>query len=694
MTGAPVDDPRGPTVARGACLAFAVALATTILMAAPVVVAPRERLFGSGQAFGSEDPNRDALIVIEQFRTGLAPTPYLQPLTDIPGRLLAFVVGPVAAYNLVVLATFPLSAATAYLLARYVLGSHLGAMVAGLAYAFLPFHTAQASGHPHVAQTQWLPLYFLALFRCLDRPDVRHMALLLAFGSAAILSNFYGGLMIAVLTPVALIAYGLVSPRRPDERRGRAIALTGLTCGVGAAAALLLIHHVAPAVWQGPGDFAFPRSDLFLYSARGWSYLVPRVDHPLLGLRVREFWVGRGLEAALLEQQVGLGSALLVLAALPMWRWLRGDRASLLVRSVPVLASVGCAAFLCSLSPEWRIGSFVLSRPSAVLYALAPMFRSYARFGVVVGLTIALLAGAGATCLRQAATSARARAATLLLGLAALECAPLPPWGWREVMPTRAHQWLARQSGSLRVLDCAPPSLGSDTLALPLVGHEVSMLGSPNLDDCGEPRLGDKLMAMDYTHAVVRRDSVIGTWLSNNPAPGGLARVREFADGWILRVTAAPPGVYVNSLLDFYPREFQDPTAARASGSPRLLGAPPGSRGELASPETTWRWMGQKGSLRLFTTRESSGSVLYLDLQAFPRERRVEWFLDGRKLGEVKAAAEWRSYELALGRLAPGAITLTLVCDEPASVANEIRHNGDLRALGLAVGQWRIENRD
>ena len=87
-------------------------------------------------------------------------------------------VGPVAAYNVLVLATFPLAAAAAYLLARYVLGSHLGAMVAGLAYAFLPFHVAQAAGHPHVAQTQWLPLYLLALWRCLDRPDLRRAVLL------------------------------------------------------------------------------------------------------------------------------------------------------------------------------------------------------------------------------------------------------------------------------------------------------------------------------------------------------------------------------------------------------------------------------------------------------------------------------------------------------------------------------------
>src|SRR5580765_5293175 len=129
-----------PSVPRGLALAFAAALGATLLMAAPVVRAPSARLFGNGETFASEDPSRDPLIVIEQLRSGQVPDPYLQPLTDLPGRALARLVGPVAAYNVLVLATFPLSAVAAYLLARRVVGSHLGAMVAGLAFAFLPFH--------------------------------------------------------------------------------------------------------------------------------------------------------------------------------------------------------------------------------------------------------------------------------------------------------------------------------------------------------------------------------------------------------------------------------------------------------------------------------------------------------------------------------------------------------------------------
>jgi hypothetical protein len=321
-------------------------------------------------------------------------------------------------------------------------------------------------------------------------------------------------------------------------------------------------------------------------------------------------------------------------------------------------------AVVCSLSPELTTGSFTLVRPSALLWQVAPMFRAYARFGVVVGLMIALMAGAGAAWLWQRPTSAGRRAAALLLGLAVLEYAPLPPWRWRDVLPTRAHRWLAAQSGSLRVLDCVPPSRWSDSLAVPLLGHEASLLGTPPFDDCGEARLGDKLSAMDYTHVVVRRDSPAGRWLAAQPAPEGLGRGPEFEDSWVLEVEADRHSLYVRELRGFYPREY--------------------------GQGVSWRWMGQTGTLRLVAARESEGTVLELELKAFPGSRRVEWFLDGRKRGALEVAAEWRRYELPLGGFVPGEATVTLSGDGPTIVANDVLHNGDPRALGLALGSWRI----
>ena len=661
-------DERGSTapevpVGKGAALAFTAALGVTLLMAAPVVLAPSERLFGSGAVLGREDPNRDALVVIEQLRSGRVPAPYLQPLTDLPGRALARLVGPVAAYNVLVLATFPLSAAAAYLLGRHVLGSHPGAMVAALAYAFLPFHVAQAAGHPHAAQTQWLPLYLLALWRCADRPDRARAGWLLAAAAAVALSDFYGGLIAAVLSPAALVAYAVVSP---DAREGRwrRVTITALVLAVAGVVGMALISRFAPAVLLRPESLAVARSELFAWSAKWWSYLIPPVEHPVWGSGVREFWSRRGVGATLLEhQQVGVGFALLVLGAVPLWLRLRGDRSPRAVRIAPALAVLAGVAVLCSLTPERTIGPFVFVRPSALIYEVVPMFRAYARFGVAVGLMTALLAGAGATVLWRAPS--RRRAAVFLLALAALEYAPLPPWRWRDVLPTRAHRWLAAQPGSLKVLDCVPPSRVSDSLALTFLGHEASLLGAPALDDCGEPVLGQKLKATGYTHVVIRPDSDAGRWMAAH-APAGLGRGPRFDDSAILGVDAELPRAYVSGMAGFYPREYDG--------------------------EATWRWMGQTGALRIVATQESE-IVLELGLKVFPIARRVEWFVDARRRGAIDVGPGWRRYALRLGRLAPGEITLTLASGEPSIIANDVLHNGDPRALGLAVGDWRIEAR-
>ncbi len=119
-------------------------------------------------------------------------------------------------------------------------------------------------------------------------------------------------------------------------------------------------------------------------------------------------------------------------------------------------------------------------------------------------------------------------------------------------------------------------------------------------------------------------------------------------------------------LLGFYPREYAGPM--------------------------TWRWMGQSGSLKLVNAAEQPVTTgLEVDLLAFPGDRRVEWLLDGRRRGELEVVAEWRRYVVPLGPVAPGENSLTLACQGPAVVANDVRRNGDPRALCLALGSWRVD---
>ena len=199
----------------------AIALILTLVMAAPVLRAPSDRIFGMETVGRHHDP----FTVMEQFGRPFALGVYSQPLTDVPGAWLARASGPVAAYNWLVLVTFPLSAAAAYALARHLTLSRAGAAIAALAFAFSPFHLAHAAYHPHIAQTQWVPLYLLALWRCLDRSSAAAVGVLAVSIVGVTLSNFYGGLIAAVITPAAVAAYWFFVARGLP-RAGRQLAIT------------------------------------------------------------------------------------------------------------------------------------------------------------------------------------------------------------------------------------------------------------------------------------------------------------------------------------------------------------------------------------------------------------------------------------------------------------------------------------
>ena len=382
----------------------ALATAVTVVIAITTLRGPSERVFGMAIVGWHHDP----FTVMRQFEGSARPEMYWQPVTDVPGGLLATMFGGTAAYNGIVLLSFPLAAAAAFLLARHLSLSAGGATLAAMAFAFAPFHIAHAAYHPHIAQVQWIPLYLLALWRCLDRASWTRAALLAGATVAVTLSNFYGGLIAAAITPVAIGAYA-IARRSTATVRARDLALTFTLLAVLAMAGVAYIVIRAPELIANRAAFAFPPIDLERYRATAWSFLTPPVAHPVFGAAAIRFWDASGMRVGMLEQQVFLGWSVIALALVATARWLN-DRRGL----VPVLVSIaGVALYFATSPPAW-------------LYHALPMFRSYARFGVVVQLMTALVAGMGFDWLWHAATWRGRTAAAVLTLLIVAEYAVSP----------------------------------------------------------------------------------------------------------------------------------------------------------------------------------------------------------------------------------------------------------------------------
>ena len=666
----------------------------TLALAAPVLHAPSDRIFGLDIVGRHHDP----FTVMQQFARPMSLGLYAQPLTDLTGAAIARGAGPVAAYNWLVLLSFPLSAIAAYLLARHLALTPAAALLAALLFAFSPFHIAQAAYHPHVAQTQWLPLYLLALWRCMDKASGPAVAWLAAATAAVTLSNFYGGLIAAVLTPIAVAAYWFGRARLvPHAPRQLVITLGAL--GALALAGVAFVWRTAPDVMIDRSALAFEREDLFRFSAKWWSYLVPPVAHPLLGGSARRIWAASDVTVGLLEQQVSLGWSVIVLGAIAICAWAaasaprrvgepgRGSAANPGERSpdtqlrrdtridrrfaradpragrtgtypVPILAAVAGIALVCSLSPERAVFGVRFIRPSALLYLIVPMFRSYARFGAIVQLMAALLAGIGAAQLLAIRTRAARALCAALVVLAIAEYAVWPPSLSRDVLPTAAHRWVMQRTAPSRVFDCEPLTVESASVSW-LTGGRVALANGTH-DDCAESQLASRLWASGFTHLIVR-DTWERPWLEDHADAEGIHLEARFADADVFSI-APRDLVYTAAIAGFWPREH-------GGGA-------------------TWRWMSGDASWTIVTPTPRPRVTLEIEMHAFHVARALRVRLDDGPEQTLEVAAKSRAYRIGPLALTAGPHLLTFHSAAPATMADEVIGNGDRRALSFSLGAW------
>ncbi|HEX7781038.1 MAG TPA: hypothetical protein VF424_17440, partial [Vicinamibacterales bacterium] len=496
-----------------------------------------------------------------------------------------------------------------YVLARRLIGSHTAAVIAALAFTFAPLRLALAAYHPHIIQTHFLVLFLMSLFLLVEAPSWFRAGAVTLASAALVLSNYYAGLIGAVVTPVALVAFWASQPQGARRFRTLAIAMATLT-GI-AAAGIVAIAVGYPYVFNQPSLFAFDISDIPRFSARWWAYFTPPVDHPILGAWAAQVFARNGETQALLEQQVYVSYALIALAAFAAVAAAREWRRDPTWRPVLSLIAIGAVAAFVSVGPmsgSCAEGSWA---PACQIYAVAPMFRSYARFALVVQLAVAIAAGAGAAILARQSRTGLMGASSLLI-IAAIEYLPLPSRA-HDVLPTAGHRWLAQQPHAHRIFDCV--SGDPAQVSVPsLMKRSVSFL-STDISTCADPQIGIKLASRGYTHMVVR----LGPADSQPPEQAEcLAPAGRFPDSAVYAVAYTLPPVVTAAAAGFFEYE-----RVNAEG---------------------WRWMGQQGRWTVRNTTTAPRKVLLaIRLASAGEPRTLMLTLDGqppRRLEVLTSAHE------------------------------------------------------
>jgi hypothetical protein len=313
---------------------------------------------------------------------------------------LAALFGNIAAYNITVLLTFILSGYTMFKLVEYLLGSGIRdrgsdpiadhrsvipALLAGIIFAFAPYHFSQSLGHVSLASVQWFPLLALFILKATRETTRRNMlwigVTVLLITATRVQFLVLGGV---VLTLFVLVDWLVL---RREWARG---AWTRLI--VGAAIGLVLSLPIVLPAAQLFAQAAAP--DELIADEQTWgqtdlaAYFVPMTYHPVFGSIVQPLYENFVKNRAWMPY---LGFVPLLLA---VWGALRAKR-----RSWPWVA-IGLFCFVMALGPFLRVNGAELTNiplPYALIGDRFPLniLRSPDRYNLLLPLALAPLAAWG-----------------------------------------------------------------------------------------------------------------------------------------------------------------------------------------------------------------------------------------------------------------------------------------------------------
>ncbi len=481
--------------------------------------------------------------------------------------------------------------------------------------AFAPFALERAyAGHLGLLQNWVLVAVVAALFRLRQRRSLAAAALVGLGIALAFYDSAYPGLLAAFTTLVFLIVELARAPARRE--RLRSVVLGGTAYFVTGIALVPILVLYARERTDVQGTTSHQAADFYTYAAALAAYLVPSPRNPLF------HWV-RGIHpGSLTEETLFYGYTTLALAvvAVVLLRrrddWLRSTEtrwwsAVFMIVLVP-------AALLMSLAPTRKIGPVSVPMPSSLLGHVTSFWRVYSRFGVLVGLGLAVLAALALTALAGRPGRGRRLLAPAALAVVVLELLPgnvrafdtnaRPAWvDWLGAQPRGivmsypVTDQVAAEDGWYQVFDHQPrfqlPGGGagiwhSRTAAIRLLAKDVN------------ERLTPQVLATEGVRYVVVHADAYTTGKAPRINPRRFRLLKSFGSTRIYSVSA--PRLDIGAALKAHAFKV----AARQGFAPPPITYLRGFQAPERYENEPSRWLIQDGVLRLDNQGPSMSVIL------------------------------------------------------------------------------------
>jgi hypothetical protein len=329
--------------------------------------------------------------------------------------------GPILIYNIVFLAGFALSGVGVALLVRRLTGHTGAAILAGIVFAFPPYRIDHYA-HLQLQQTQFIPLSLFAFHRLLDTGRLRDGVLLGVFVACEMLSCMYYGIFLVPYMAVVCGTMLIAARTLPRERMVALLAAVAIAMVV-----MIPTARAYLAAREVVGERG--REDVAESSATWRNYLAPPELNAVYGKVFARFMQP--------ERRLFPGFVAVALAIVGLWPPLNAIR---LAYGLGLL-----------LAFDVSLGFNGLLYPALYDYFLPfKALRVPARMGLMVGFSLAILAGYGVARISSRLRSAGARRAVVaalgVLMLVEYASKPIPLWK-APLSPPQAYEDIVRDRG-------------------------------------------------------------------------------------------------------------------------------------------------------------------------------------------------------------------------------------------------------
>ena len=355
-----------------------------------------------------------------------------------------------------------------YLLVFYLTRNHFCSFISGILYSFCPYHFNKAWEHYSLIFIDFLPFSILYLLKVKDKPGIKNIIACSIFLALVIVSDLsYAYIIFVGVAFYFLYVLYYVLVKRQLFRD--VFLVTKNLIVVGALTLIIVSPAIFPVVKQ---MFFTPRTDTvmqevfirpikysFQQSARPLNYIMPASSHPLFGKFAKSMFGSIFYGRNSIEHTLYLGWVAIILSFLA-FRKQRKKPNTLENKenfAIGLFVFLSFIAFFFSMPPYINLGLFKIYFPSFFMYKIIPMFRAYARFGILLMLCVSVLAGFGIKFAleRYKSSSKRIIFISIILVIVLFEFNNIPPFRVTDLdakIP-EVYSWLADRKGDFPIIE-------------------------------------------------------------------------------------------------------------------------------------------------------------------------------------------------------------------------------------------------